>query len=1000
MKNMTRFLAFSTVLLFCNACIAEMEDVDSIPHDLIGYAVNVDYKNGDKLTRSGAGSEKSVNILQLDCEVNGKATYLHTITQDWGPEAPAVKGGMIDSDALANGQILVSAWVYDDEYAAGSLYFENEVVSAPWNTHRYWPYQNENIRFYGFAPAELSDVYGDMVWNDGVPSFDYKVPSEIAEQNDLLVAVEDVAYESYGLPVPMHFTHALTAVNIVMDDIPGFELSKITLSGVKDEGTYSDGQWSGDDATMGTYVLGASNQIMLLMPQNLDEAATITVEGTDVARNKEVSVSASIGGSGKSWKQGTKVTYRISITTTEVEYVLEIDGSDNPETSDDNVPYYGQIGRSFGVRSYKKIYHLGSDVPTLEPVPWMIRGGKTYNPDTGAADLDGEDMTSYWIDYISDLEGLGNATGYETGTYEVVAIETALGGTLSHARMRNMIQKGSESEPYDLSTVGGTEQQTTSNCYVVDAPGYYKLPLIYGNAITGGNIEYGSYYTESQNTQVSVTYTGYDTEGNLSSELISNVDVRVLMNFLNYKGGPIARVNILEDVGFTSDQTGCEVVWQDEPCLVTELHVEDNYLCFRIREDCVAEGNAVIAVTDPDGTIMWSWHIWVTDNDEVDSKEMFNRRVLQNEDGTVQYLTEKFDVLGTSIGFCRGEHKVYNQRKGKIWFCQIEDGELIQEKPLVIVQGANAVDHVYSTDNATYYQYGRKDPHFPAFKGQNKYVYRNSRNQVTEGYDGVRVGFVIWSEDRRGNNTIQEAIRNPGFMYCRWDLDYGENGVEFFHWINDPVQCHFFNLWNTHSNILPAFDYTSTMTPAEVFKQFEPLINIGVQKTIYDPSPRGYEMPRVDAFTGFTFNGLNYVDSDGTRTGINRTDTPFDNGYDFYLKPMRSEIWDGVSNAGSDFLRIKALGHKSDESGALGYYSDYGAALTSSPVCIRWSKDAADSRHKVQLLRFLYANSSQNFRTMSASHCSFAFPVIPVKTGSNPDPTYKKYYSDPQNVEY
>ena len=121
MKNMTRFLAFSTVLLFCNACIADMEDVDSIPHDLIGYAVNVDYKNGDKLTRSGAGSEKSVNILQLDGEVNGKATYLHTITQDWGAEAPAVKGGMIDSDALANGQILVSAWVYDDEYAAGSI---------------------------------------------------------------------------------------------------------------------------------------------------------------------------------------------------------------------------------------------------------------------------------------------------------------------------------------------------------------------------------------------------------------------------------------------------------------------------------------------------------------------------------------------------------------------------------------------------------------------------------------------------------------------------------------------------------------------------------------------------------------------------------------------------------------------------------------------------------------------------------------------------------------
>ena len=63
MKNMTRFLAFSTVLLFCNACIAEMEDVDSTPHDLIGYAVNVDYKNGDfRLKPESPAKGKGANI--------------------------------------------------------------------------------------------------------------------------------------------------------------------------------------------------------------------------------------------------------------------------------------------------------------------------------------------------------------------------------------------------------------------------------------------------------------------------------------------------------------------------------------------------------------------------------------------------------------------------------------------------------------------------------------------------------------------------------------------------------------------------------------------------------------------------------------------------------------------------------------------------------------------------------------------------------------------------
>ena len=52
--------------------------------------------------------------------------------------------------------------------------------------------------------------------------------------------------------------------------------------------------------------------------------------------------------------------------------------------------------------------------------------------------------------------------------------------------MRYTTAKGNESEPYDLSTEGGTLSQTTANCYVVNAPGTYKLPLVYGNAIVDG----------------------------------------------------------------------------------------------------------------------------------------------------------------------------------------------------------------------------------------------------------------------------------------------------------------------------------------------------------------------------------------------------------------------------------------------------------------------------------------------------------------------------------
>ena len=52
--------------------------------------------------------------------------------------------------------------------------------------------------------------------------------------------------------------------------------------------------------------------------------------------------------------------------------------------------------------------------------------------------------------------------------------------------------KGSPESPYDLSTEGGGSM-TTANCYVVNAAGTYKLPLVYGNAIVNGRTNSPAY---------------------------------------------------------------------------------------------------------------------------------------------------------------------------------------------------------------------------------------------------------------------------------------------------------------------------------------------------------------------------------------------------------------------------------------------------------------------------------------------------------------------------
>ena len=58
------------------------------------------------------------------------------------------------------------------------------------------------------------------------------------------------------------------------------------------------------------------------------------------------------------------------------------------------------------------------------------------------------------------------------------------------------------------------------------------------------------------------------------------------------------------------------ILWQDRPYLVTFVELVHGYVRFSLHEDCrnptnPYQGNAVIAVYNEAGDILWSWHIWV-----------------------------------------------------------------------------------------------------------------------------------------------------------------------------------------------------------------------------------------------------------------------------------------------------------------------------------------------------------------------------------------------------
>ena len=76
--------------------------------------------------------------------------------------------------------------------------------------------------------------------------------------------------------------------------------------------------------------------------------------------------------------------------------------------------------------------------------------------------------------------------------------------------------------------------------------------------------------------------------------------------------------------GNSSDSVGavasCEVLWESFGTnvtprvgnLVSDVSYEDGYITFKTAET-FKEGNAVIAAKDAYGKILWSWHIWFTD---------------------------------------------------------------------------------------------------------------------------------------------------------------------------------------------------------------------------------------------------------------------------------------------------------------------------------------------------------------------------------------------------
>lgn len=356
----------------------------------------------------------------------------------------------------------------------------------------------------------------------------------------------------------------------------------------------------------------------------------------------------------------------------------------------------------------------------------------------------------------------------------------------------------------------------SSNCFVVK-PGQTLSFLPYYRTESGGGYKFTDYLDANGND---------DTKKINDSETMSE-NIKIIWQTKDAIG----------------DNTAGDRVWIDR-----RSEASDEYHR-KIHVKTDKRGNALIAAYNSSNKIVWSWHIWVTENEPANvSNAIVYSTYAWNER---QILTD-VRVPGYAIMSCNlGALKYYPEGEDKL------DPET----------------------HGMLYQWGRKDPFPPATNsGADKVDYTD--NYTGKHYDndnktvvgktaGTNTKELFHSLDGTNNtaktfaDAIQYTIQNPTVFICGTYLanqseDYvrDRNDDHYFNggdWL--PNGLHDNKLWGgldpDEKSDMKFHTYTYKNVVCHIFD------NYGDQKSIFDPCPSGWRVPPGDLWLGFTDDGYN-----------------------------------------------------------------------------------------------------------------------------------------------
>ena len=729
-------LALAAGAMLCG-CAAE-DIVKELSSHAIAFSAAIN--DAPSARSAGADTTAAANVT-VNCIEGADSLFLHTSVSEREPVGEAVVSRAAPvSDLSGYGSFGVYAYIYegawDDVKSQQPVPYMNnvEVTDAGngyWesSTAYYWPAHGRNIRFFASAPRSALTC-------TGITAASYHVPGEVGAQKDVLAATS-AECEGVGThePVNLKFRHILTAVRFTAGSNmqPG-RITKITLSGVFANGIYDfeSGNWETTGASNFSFSQTLDSKLdgtpdaeitpaeatFMMIPQTLPSGAKIIVEYTDDLSGVKNTIDADI--SGTEWAPGKIVEYRLSTTS------IDVVPAFNVEIANNHFTYKGGTS-TVKVTSYANFRKNGVSFHT-KPMAWTAKF-YGYNSSTGEYDLPLSARPSWIAEFAETSAASDNVTTFNCKVSEQ-SPRTINESTINLA---NAAQKGSSSSPYNLSTKGGSISASTANCYIVDAAGYYSLPLIYGNAIKNGQFNTQAYIKDND------------------------------PKFIRHDGNTITSPYILANLGGTFT---AELGWTDiSGQVVSVTRNTQNYnltiggssvsvphVRFQINKGNLTSGNIFILLKNSSGTVVWSWHIWVTDRAD-ESLTVGGKK-----------------MLPLLLGWSHDAKRIYDERNVKVVF--IQSGTNATKEMLIAQEQFEA----YVNGTCTFYQWGRKDP----------MIGRNGNANVT-WYD-------INNAVHTNLLTISSAATNP------WTRVYQMISSPWaFYNVPDtyPVVHHFWNINNT-----------------------------------------------------------------------------------------------------------------------------------------------------------------------------------------------------------